>query len=122
MVKNSRDSKNGVATLERLKDVLNKVKFRDWEFHTDHKSDHAVFKVLLKDHQGNYVCGREWPVYYYMSESEIVKTVFSAVRQASTHEDMKDFEFNGTRVFSPYFSVTDLSKVKEEEPPQDIDF
>lgn len=122
-----KNSNRGSAK-KKLKEVLKDITFRDWEFLINDKWDHVTLQAKLNSCMRNStklvkpVCGREWPIYHYMSKSEIVKTIYSAISQAEIHERMKDFKYKGTRPFSPYFDVEDIGKTEEKEIPEDIDF
>lgn len=117
------------SILGRVEQVIEQVKFRDWKIEykqalLDNEEVvliHAVF-FSFKGRTFERTMSRDWVIEPHFTEDQIVKTIFSAIEQAVTHELMKDFTYKGTRIFSPYKDVEDLAAVKEKHLPQDIDF
>lgn len=117
------------SIIDRIRKVIDQIKFRDWEIELKQilidKEEAVMIRTsfyALKGGRFELSHGRWWPIAADYSEDQIVKTIYSAISQAIDHEKMKDFEYRKDRVFSPYKGVEDLTKVKEKNVPQDIDF
>ena len=52
--------------------------------------------------------GRKWDISQYMTESEIVFTVFKALLTFVEHELRESFEYKGHKIFDPHTSVEAL--------------
>lgn len=124
-----KQSARNQSILGRVKQVIDQVKFRDWKIIAQsallESEEIVIIKPVFLAFKGRTyerTHGREWLIHSDATEDQIVKTIFSAIEQAVTHELMKDFTYKGTRIFSPYKDVEDLAAVKEKHLPQDIDF
>lgn len=58
--------------------------------------------------------GQKWYLSSHMTEDEVVKTAFKAVQQATQHEIMEGFKFDGKIVFNPHASFRDLMAINQE--------
>ncbi len=59
--------------------------------------------------------GRKWYLSDYMTEDEVIKTAFAALKAVVEHEVMEGFKFNKVPVFNPHVSYTALLRVSGEE-------
>lgn len=64
--------------------------------------------------------GRKWYLSEYMTDDEVVKTAYLAVRTAVEHEVMEGFLLDGQRVFNPhtpYHVLMDVAVVEVVREP-----
>jgi len=57
--------------------------------------------------------GRKWFLSQYMTEDEIIKTVYAAIEACVKHEVMKAFKYTGTIVFNPNVSINALLEISD---------
>ena len=50
-----------------------------------------------------------------MCDTEVVRTVFVAIKQAMMHEIEEKFKFNGKRIFNPHRSIYALLEISTKE-------
>lgn len=63
--------------------------------------------------------GRKWDISKYMTESEIVFTVWKAVLTFMEHELREQFMYKGKRIFDPHIDVNALLSVCEQRSVRD---
>lgn len=54
---------------------------------------------------------RKWLLSPYMTDSEIVQTVFKCCYTSFEHRCRENFTYKGKRIFGPHFNVDDLAKL-----------
>lgn len=59
--------------------------------------------------------GRKWYLSRHMTEDEIVKTAFAAVKATVEHEAMEGFRFGEDRVFNPHASFRALIEAGKQQ-------
>jgi len=59
--------------------------------------------------------GRKHYLSDYMTDDEVVKTAYVAVKMAVEHEVMEGFKFDGKTVFNPHVNYEDLLSVSDKE-------
>lgn len=59
--------------------------------------------------------GRKWYLSYYMSDDEIVKTIYAAFEMAVKHEVMEGFKVDGKTLFNPHVDFEELLKISDRE-------
>ena len=69
----------------------------------------------VKTMQYKYWRGRKWYLSDHMTEDEIVKTVFAAVKMAVEHEVLENFKVNGKALFNPHVDYKELLKISDKE-------
>lgn len=100
----------------RIQEVLDRIVYKNWTFELNidlfakQVSFRCLFmapcvlKPMLKE-EVQY--GRAWPV-TGMTEDAIIKTAFTAIKQAEEHELLENFLVDGVRVFNPHTSIDKL--------------
>lgn len=63
--------------------------------------------------------GRKWDISKYMTESEIVFTVWKAVLTFMEHELREQFMYKSKRIFDPHIDVNALLSVCEQRSVRD---
>lgn len=58
--------------------------------------------------------GRKWDLSKYMTESEVVFTVWKALVTFIEHETREQFTYKGHKIFDPHISVNSLIKACQE--------
>ncbi len=58
---------------------------------------------------------RKWYLSEYMTDDEIVKTAFGALKAAMEHEVMESFQIDGKNPFNPHVHFTTLLSVTDKE-------
>jgi hypothetical protein len=109
-----------VVTVEKIKDLLTTVEFRDWRFVVEEKGA-EIFLVVEFDEPcaangGDPVTqrSRKWRLSTHMTVSEVVQTAFHAVNTAMEHEVREQFLYAGRPVFGPHFDVNALHRLLQE--------
>lgn len=59
--------------------------------------------------------GRKWYLSQYMTNDEIVKTAFAAIKAAVEHEVMEGFRMDGKLLFNPHTPYTHLMLASQFE-------
>lgn len=103
--------------LDRFRDVLGRVEYKDWRFRIGGESRrywmqvefHAPDTDADSDASGHVEPdvqrGRKWLLSEHMTESEIVQTAFTAVLAAEEHECRELFRVEGVAVLGPHFDL-----------------
>lgn len=111
-----------MKTLEQLKEVVANCNF---------KADHETWNLLVKlDNERPYLqvycegtcnvsgkpltwTSRKWLLSYHMANTEIVRTVFKAIKAAMEHELCEKFTYKGARIYDPHVDVEALVEICE---------
>ena len=59
--------------------------------------------------------GRKWYLSKYMTEDEVVKTIYSAFEACVKHEVMEGFKVDNIILFNPHVNFEELLKVSNRE-------
>lgn len=100
--------------LSEIEDLLEKVKFQDWEFYLGTRGMELYLQVkfdapcTVEGGQPQKQHGRKWFISEHMTKSEIVQTAFKAVITALEHEAREMFTYRDRPVFGPHFDVDAL--------------
>lgn len=65
--------------------------------------------------------GRKWMLSYFMTDTEVVHTVWAAIQRALLHEASELFQFQGARIFDRHISVHDLAHMVSADPEGVLD-
>lgn len=87
---------NKQKTIDEIRDIISRVRYRDWVFslRTDPLSVQVQFFAPdLITHESSLQYGRWWLLSPSMTETEIVLTLWSAVRMAIEHEAREEFKY-----------------------------
>lgn len=63
--------------------------------------------------------GRKWYLSEFMTDDEIVKTAYSAFRQALEHEVMEGFKVDDKPLFNPHLDFEALLEISDHEVIRD---
>ena len=108
-------------SLENLTRVVARVTYKDWKItvRTDEESNRAYVQVTFNGpniengiEKGPAVeqrC-RKWMLSYYMTDTEIVKTVYKAIEAAVLHEMQEQFLYRSSPIYNPHIDVEELRK------------
>jgi hypothetical protein len=109
--------------IERLKQILCEVDYKDWVFHTGAMENgwfiQATFMAPDNDIPGSDPVGQSGRKFYispYMTEGEVVQTCFLAIKTAEEHEMRELFQFRKQRVFGPHFNLGWLAEQLANDP------
>lgn len=96
---------------DRAIQVLEQVKFRDWQFIVRER-DHQVVDLSVQFEAADSVDGtikpqrgRPWQLWPEMTDSAIVLTAWAAVEMALVHEAREDFKYKDRRIVGPHIDV-----------------
>lgn len=70
-----------------------------------------IFFIRIQDAG---IKGRKWYISPYMTDGEILQTIFKAILTYDEHEIREKFLFKGKRIFGPHHSLEDLMRIKDE--------
>ncbi len=59
--------------------------------------------------------GRKWYISEYMTQDEVVKTVYAAFEASVKHEIMEGFKVDGITLFNPHVNFEELLKISHKE-------
>jgi hypothetical protein len=105
-----------MQTLESIKAIIAQCKFNDWYLHIgQYENDGPLYlQVLFKDK--DRITGKEeiqrcrkYVLSYHMTDSEVVRSAFQAVKAAMMHEVEEAFTYKGRRVFNPHMDLDNLA-------------
>lgn len=119
-----------MQTLSRVKEIIDRIRYKDWEFLVMEKGDGFLIQATFMgiDVETGKVelqkC-RKWYVSPHSCDSEIVRSVFLAVRQAEEHELCENFIYKGQQVYNPHLDMDMMADFiatkpleKRQEQPQ----
>jgi len=112
--------KQELISLEMLKKIVSKIKYKDWTFHLDKMEKGFYVQVRFNEadiRSGKIELqhGRKWYISPFVTEDEIVRTCFLAVLTASEHEIREQFSFENNLVFGPHIAVKSLVGVASKK-------
>lgn len=104
----------GSLTLEKLESVVNKVSYKDWELRVYEISEGFILQWRFwetdntnPDDKNLYLQGcRKWYISSWATDSEIINTAYLAAQQATIHEFMEQFKYEGHILRDPHKSAT----------------
>lgn len=107
---------DGTLDLEDIREILARVRYRDWTFHVTEVCGTTVFlQIRFHAPDAHYVdvnhspwSGRKWLLSAHMTTSEIVQTALKAVLTAEEHEAREHFIYDGQAIFGPHVDVDAL--------------
>jgi hypothetical protein len=110
-------------TNEQISNLINLCKYRDWdislrydgsEYIKGRKESTQPYVQIQFDAPDSFTgvverqyC-RKWKLSYYMTDSEIVRTVYKAIEAAVLHEMQEEFKFMDEPIFRPHYDVYEL--------------
>lgn len=112
----------------KVQAVLNRITtmgaWKHWMFDLRTNDQGLYFQVRFKEHcvrSGRDVMQscRKWMLSEHMTDSEIVQTVFLAVKTATEHELRESFLFDGQPVFGPHFDLARFAEILERDEMRD---
>lgn len=59
--------------------------------------------------------GRKWYLSGYMTDDEIIKTIYAAFKSSIEHEIMEGFKVDGKILFNPHVNFEELLKISDRE-------
>lgn len=105
-----------MKTLEQIKEIVEQIKFSNWEFIIKEKNDVPYLQIQFMgacNDSGSVerqYC-RKWQLSYYMVASEVVRTAYKAVLAAVEHEASENFYYKNARIFNPHVDVDALVEI-----------
>ncbi len=112
-----------MQTLKSIKNLINQVSYKDYEFNIFKKGDAFLIQVQFMgtDTDTGKVelqkC-RKWYISAYSCDSEVVRSCFLAIRQAEEHELTENFKYKGIQVFNPHLDMDKLAEFVGTKPFQ----
>lgn len=98
-------------SIEEIKEIINQIKFKDRKIHIDLMGSTGCFiqvqymEVCIDSGALQLQKARKWYVSFFSTETEIVETVFKAIRTSNDHVLKEHFTYKGRRVYSPHFDI-----------------
>lgn len=99
-----------MVTKEEVLGIIGRTSYLDWEFHLGDMGDGFYVQVQFDapDSETGKVerqhC-RKWYISKWMTETEVVDTLYKAVEAAVIHEMKENFQFKGRMIHNPHTSV-----------------
>lgn len=93
--------------------ILSRITYKDWKIRQGKLGNgifiQCVFNALDVDtNEVSEQRGRKWYISPFACETEIVRTVYLAIRGAEEHEVQENFRYLGNLIFNPHTSVHSL--------------
>jgi hypothetical protein len=112
------NEKNSPLDLDRLRDILAEIEFKDGEFAVDTCAQGFLIQLRCSEPDANggerkLFGGRKWYVEPSATRSQIVRTAFKAVATWQEHEARHLFRYRGAPLFSPHHDVDGLIRLTE---------
>ena len=113
-------------TLDKLVEISERIRYKNWEIRitSNHPNGgwflQVVFDAVDRDPNSDAIKsmqqqrGRKWYMSQYMSEDEVVRTVFKAIMTAEEHEIREEFTYNNKRIFGPHIEIASLCMVCDD--------
>lgn len=95
---------------ERIQKILDKIKFLDREFLLMPKGDGFLVQLqymepCVKTGKNTLQKSRKWYLSPWMTDSEVVETVWAMCQRSHLHVAAEGFTFEGVRVYSPHYNI-----------------
>jgi hypothetical protein len=89
-------------------------------YHDDYRGSRVYVQITYsspcsKTGQVEEWKGRKWYLSEYMTDDEVIKTVWAAFEAAVKHEIMEGFKINGMVLFNPHVDYLELLKISDRE-------
>lgn len=112
------DEEDVSARLRRVREVLLRVRYKDWIFLFVPQKPFAYLQLCWpapcsETGVPRMQRSRKWLLSPHMTLSEIVQTAFLAVKTAEEHELREAFRYRGEAIFGPHFDVDALHGIAE---------
>ncbi len=98
--------------IERIREILSSIEFMDRKFLVMEKGDGFLLQMsYMEEDVDNPGSGpveqktRKWYASPFMTESELVETVWAMVCRSQMHVTAEHFKYKGRRVYSPHFDI-----------------
>lgn len=115
-------------TNDEIKKLIDNCKYKDWDIvlrfdgtiyvHGKATLDQPYVQIqfdapdsFTKVVERQYC--RKWKLSRFMTDSEIVRTVYKAIEAAVLHEMQEDFKFDGESVFRPHYDIYKLLELSK---------
>jgi hypothetical protein len=115
--------------IEEIKTYIkNNILYKNWEFVVGDKNGVPYVQIQFDapDNFNPHVLSRQycrkWQLSEFMTETEIVRTCFLAVKQAETHELEENFLFKGNAIFNSHIHVKHLNSLFSSEMTELFDY
>jgi hypothetical protein len=115
-VSNNKVEPTNEELVARVKELIRNVVFPDYTFKVteSHGGVHLHAEYMDADiytRQWEMQTTRRWKLTPYMTDSEIVQTMFKCCMTSYEHRCREAFQYKGARVYGPHFDVEDLVKL-----------
>lgn len=104
--------------LEKLHTLVGDVSYKDWTIRTGKMGDGWFVQLRFYAPDAcslngdvSLQCCRKWYISPHMTDSEVVQTVFLAIKTAETHELLENFKFKGVQIFCPHLDLNEFTSV-----------
>lgn len=101
-----------------IEKLVSQCKYKDWDIVVRYDDNRPYIQIQF-DAPDSFTgvverqyC-RKWMLSRYMTDSEIVRTVYKAIEAAVLHEMQEDFRFKGEPVFRPHYDIYELEKLSK---------
>ncbi len=99
--------------LEHLVDLTRRVDYPEYRWRVEPMGDGHFIQARYDEpdiHTGAPAeqAGRKWYISRHATNSEVVQTMFLALKTSHEHRLREHFRFDGQRVFQPHFSIEEL--------------
>ena len=97
--------------IERIENLVSQIKYKDWDIIVAPMGGGHSIQVVLSSFDpqtGAPWRGRKWYISNFMTDEEIVSTIFKAILTAEEHECRENFLFKGKAIYGPHLSLDAL--------------
>lgn len=100
--------------LTQIQEIIQDITYKDWLITAIKLYEENLIYLTFKDKKGVYYNSRKWLISRYATRSEVVQTIFLAIKTAEEHEMREEFMYKNSAIFGPHFDVEQLRNVELE--------
>lgn len=118
-----------MQTEDHIKSIISKVDYLDWKIRLGEMGDGWFIQVQFDapDSESGLIetqhC-RKWYISKWMTDTEVVDTIYAAFERAVLHEFKETFRFDNRAIYNPHTSTEaryeSCIKTEHRESPKDI--
>lgn len=103
-------------TYDSIKAIVDEIEYNDWDIVLEKdkvSGDRPYLQIQFMDidhftgEPAKQLC-RKWYLSYHMTDSEVVRTAYKAVKTALEHERDETFKYKGVPLFNPHHDLNFL--------------
>lgn len=103
--------------------IIRNIEYKDWDIQVvasykggvgKEEADYEYIQIEFR-HGDNIWKSRKWLLSEHMTDSEIIQTIFLAVKTAEEHEIRELFKYKGQAIFGPHWNLDQIANAMENK-------